>query len=234
MPRDSRRGWIIGVVAGATAVVLVIAGLLVWSLSGPGPAYTGLPVCDELLTSDALAEIPGAEGAEIDGEEFVGDEPSDGGYESYTDCFAAPAGSGGGEQLLYVSARLFPVSTADDGYAELQRRIDDTRRPVDEALGDATAGTGVAVEGGFTADLEVRELPVEGAGYAVSYSGADWGEGNVEGEEAWSTAEFFTRNVMVSIIYSGTPGMEPAERLDAVSDAAVLVEDSIEAAGETV
>ncbi|MFC4564551.1 hypothetical protein ACFO4E_22060 [Nocardiopsis mangrovi] len=236
-PRDPRRGWIVGGVAGGTAVALVIAGLLVWSLSGPGPAYTELAECDELLTGDLLAEIPGAEGADVEGDWITGEgegssEGADG-SESDMWCSAFTDDSGEEPPVVNASFRLFPISTEEDDYAELQRQLDRLRRPIDRELDDgATSGDALTISDGFVADVEIRDLSVGEAGYAVDYSNVE-SDDFFEDRDGWAVAGFTTRNVMVSLVYEGTNGMRPAERLDAVSDAARLVEQSIGAVGRT-
>ncbi|MFC3995026.1 hypothetical protein ACFOVU_03815 [Nocardiopsis sediminis] len=219
--------------------MLVIAGLLVWRLSVPGPAFTAIGGCNELLNANVLAEIPGTEGAEVEGVDAATSYVTPASVD--TSCSVVTDNGWVESSVLQVSISRYSAATEQDDYVLPQQQHDLLfRSPIERALGDgATTGDGVEIEDGaggvVIADVEIRDLSLGETGQAVDYSNVEIRDEYLDFEDPddWAAASFTTRNVLVSLTYEGTPGMERGERLDAVTDAARLVKQYIEATGVT-
>ena len=236
----SRKGWLIGGISGGLVVVLVVSGLLVWSLSGPGPAYSALGTCDELLTDEVIADIPEGEDITIDGQEHTSEDVYyDDEIEDMLGCWGAPdgadsAGYGFSDSVLSISLERYPAETEDKEYAELQRQLDRNRRRLDRGLDGESTGNGIEVLDGMTADVELRELSAGEDGYAYSLTNVEGEYMSEEDGPGWSAAYFYTRNVLVYLHYSGDPDMDPAEKLDIVIGLAKRLDSQIAETSETV
>jgi hypothetical protein len=230
---------VVGLVAGGTAMVVTVAGVLVWALTLPGGAFTSLADCAELMPAEQLDRIPHAEGLGIEGGESSADEiyaevygPS---AEAVLDCRAAGGTdpeTGVQTDVLSFSVVRFAPATEDQDYSEVQRAYERARRPLDRALDGAATGTEVEVSEGFAADVELRELTTGEQGHAVSYANvrAEFAAGTMD---TWASATFWERNVIVVVTYSGRPEDEVGAKLDAAADIAALVGDRMQRTMET-
>ncbi|WP_239647434.1 hypothetical protein [Nocardiopsis baichengensis] len=228
----NRKGLLIGLAAGGAALVLVAVVTVVILTTRTGPAYAGLPGCDDLLPEDALARIGDLEGTEVD-ESPGGPESGDDDVVQALGC----TGAGGGDEPAFgMWAELFDPATRDDDYRKPARFFEDQVEDLDDQLEDQEdGGSGSSGSSGSSEseDEHSREIlgtePIsvgdEQRAFVLkdSFLGEDW---------EFGTAVFRTSNVIVGVTYYGDDE-EAEEKARLAVELAEQVDSALRSEAET-
>ncbi|MBB4933793.1 hypothetical protein F4561_004613 [Lipingzhangella halophila] len=222
-PPRRRNGLLVAGIAGGVAV-LVVVGVTTWAVLGHAPPYSSAGECDELLTEDVLTSVAGAEEAEVERLAGPGYRAAHEEYEDWAVCLASPDPDEpwtGRDTTVRVSTSLHAPEPEDDDYSEVRRYVE---RNYEKGL-DGIAET--------SAEVDTREIPTGDGGIAFSVEDTHRevlasGTGNKRGH-----AVFTTRNLRVSIEYSGTSDVSAEEHLETVVDLANAMNRRISRTVET-
>ncbi|WP_053617807.1 hypothetical protein [Nocardiopsis sp. NRRL B-16309] len=186
-------------IAVATTAALLVAagtGLAVRYVADARP-YAALPSCRDLLPTDLLDAVPGADRPRAQGDflpvedtGYHGAEPDDG-YMGSLECMVS---DGAGDHVLGVYAALYDAEEGAD-------TVEDRREDIGDGIADLERGRfgEDLLDGDVVADVLAWDaLSAGDGGYAVvtELSGAEWADAEVFAEAFFSSA-----NVTVSVSY---------------------------------